>query len=57
MRQNNFKYELQSTQNKPQFQPRYANKITRYLYNNQRIQNTYPQTQGINEFQNNVWKN
>ena len=53
-RQNNSKYELYNIQNRPQFQPRYANNETRYFYNNQRRQNTYPQNRGINEFQNRV---
>ena len=42
-RQNNSKYELYNLQNRPQFQRRYANNGTRYFYNNQRRQNTYPQ--------------
>ena len=50
-RENNFRCKLQNTQNKPQFQPRYPNESTRYFYNNQRIQNTYSQTRGNNEFQ------
>ena len=49
-RQNNFKRELQSTQYRPQFQPRYANNGTRYSYNNQKSQNAYPRTRDNNEF-------
>ena len=51
-RQNNFKRELQNTQYRPQFQPRYANNGTRYFYNNQKSQNTYPRTRDNNEFLN-----
>ena len=36
-RQNNFKRELQNTQYRPQFQPRYTNNGTRYFYNNQKV--------------------
>ena len=50
-RQNNLRGELQNTQYRPQFQSRYANKGTRYFYNNQKSQNTYPQIQD-NEFLN-----
>ena len=53
-RQNNSKYELYNIQNRPQFQPRYANNETRYFYNNQRRQNTYSQNRDINEFQNRI---
>ena len=53
-RQNNSKYELYNIQNRPQFQPRYANNGTRYFYNNQRRKNTYPQNRSIYEFQNRI---
>ena len=52
--QDNSKYELYNIKNRPQFQPRYANNGTRYFYNNQRRQNTYPQNRSIYEFQNSV---
>ena len=51
-RQNNFKRELQNTQYRPQFHPRYANNGTRYFYNNQKSQNTYPRTRDNNGFLN-----
>ena len=51
-RQNNFRRELQNRQYRPQFQPRYANNDTRYFYNNQKSQNTYPRTRDNNEFLN-----
>ena len=56
-RQNNSKYELYNIQSRQQFQPRYANNGTKYFYNNQRSQNTYPQNRGINKFQNRVGVN
>ena len=51
-RQNNCKRESQNMQYRPQFQPRYANNGTRYFYNNQNSQNTYPRTRDNNDFLN-----
>ena len=51
-RQNNLKRELQNTQYRPQFQPRYVNNGTRYFYKNQKSQNIYPLSRNNNEFLN-----